>query len=143
MIRLAALDPGAAGFSDLLAESQIEGHRMLMRFAENWENGSNRFGLPGEIVQGAWADKLLVGMCGRNIDPYDNNPRAGRVRHLYVAAQFRRHGIGRVLVSALCEGAEEYFGYLNTNAPSEAHAFYMRLGFVPIEAPNATHRLEL
>lgn len=144
MIRLAAFDPDAAGFSALLAESQSEGHRMLLRLAENWADGSNRFALPGEIMLGAWSGDVLVGVCGRNVEPYDPYPRAGRVRHLYVAQGARRDGVGRALISAICDGAAEHFDYLNTNAPETAFAFYERMGFVRLEGGgHATHRLSL
>ena len=144
MLTLAAFDPGAAGFSALLAESQSEGHRMLLRLAENWANGSNRFLLPGEVIFGVRSGDGLVGVCGRNIDPYDPGPRAGRVRHLYVAQRARRDGVGRALISAICEGAAEHFDYLNTNAPETAFAFYERMGFVPLAGGgHATHRLLL
>lgn len=144
MITLAAFDPGAAGFPALLAESQGEGHRMLLRLAENWANGSNRFLLPGEVVFGALSGDALVGVCGRNVDPYDPGPRAGRVRHLYVARRARRDGVGRALISAVRDGAAEHFDYLNTNAPETAFAFYERMGFVPlVGGGHATHRLLL
>lgn len=144
MIRLAAFDSGAAGFSALLAESQSEGHRMLLRLAENWANGSNRFLRPGEIMLGAWSGDELFGVCGRNVDPYDPGPRAGRVRHLYVAQSARRDGIGRALISAIRKDAAEHFDYLNTNAPETAFAFYERMGFVRLEGGgHATHRLSL
>lgn len=144
MLTLAAFDPGAAGFSALLAESQGEGHRMLLRLAENWANGSNLFVLPGEVIFGAWSGDTLVGVCGRNVDPYDHGPRAGRVRHLYVAQSARRDGVGRALIAAICEGAAEHFDYLNTNAPETAFAFYERMGFVPLAGGgHATHRLML
>lgn len=144
MLTLAAFDPGAAGFSSLLAESQSEGHRMVLRLAENWANGANRFALPGEIMLGAWSGDVLVGVCGRNVDPYDPHPRAGRVRHLYVAQRARRDGVGRALIAAICEGAAAHFDYLNTNAPETAFAFYERMGFVRLEGGgHATHRLML
>ena len=116
---------------------------MLTRFAENWRNGSNRFNRSGERIFGAYDNTILIGLCGRNLDPYDPDPRAGRVRHLYVAARFRRHGTGRLLVERVVDGAAQWFDYLNTNSPPEAAAFYERLGFRPISADRITHRLVL
>ncbi|MBO9587274.1 GNAT family N-acetyltransferase [Devosia sp.] len=117
---------------------------MVLRLAENWANGSNRFIRPGEIMLGAWSGDVLVGACGRNVDPYDPHPRAGRVRHLYVAQRARRDGVGRALILAIGEGASEHFDYLNTNAPETAFAFYERVGFVRLErGGHATHRLML
>ena len=143
-MKLAAFDPSVAGFSALLAESRGEGHRMLLRCAENWADGSNRFVRPGEIILGAWSGNALVGVCGRNIDPYDPGPRAGRVRHLYVAHEARQDGVGRLLISAIRDGAARHFDYLNTNAPETAFGFYERMGFVRLDnASYATHRLML
>ncbi|MDB5528963.1 MAG: GCN5-related N-acetyltransferase [Devosia sp.] len=102
---------------------------MLLRLEENWRSGANRFDRPGELILGAWRDGRMLGICGRNIDPYDGTARAGRVRHLYVDPAGRRQGIGRMLIDAISEGAAEYFDYLNTNAPEGAFAFYEQLGF--------------
>jgi GNAT superfamily N-acetyltransferase len=144
MLTLAAFEPSAAGFSALLDESQSEGHRMLLRLAENWASGANRFLLPVEIMLGAWSGDVLVGVCGRNVDPYDPHSWAGRVRHLYVAQKARRDGVGRALIAAICVDAAEHFDYLNTNAPETAFAFYERMGFVRLEGGgHATHRLML
>lgn len=143
MLRLAPLTPGSAGFNLLLAESQREGHRMLTRFSENWQSGANRFDGPGEMMLGAWHDGRLVGAAGRNIDPYEGNPRAGRVRHLFVAADERRGGVGRQLILAIVSEVTEWFDYLNTNAPAKAFVFYESLGFVRHDAERITHRLML
>jgi GNAT superfamily N-acetyltransferase len=144
MLILAPVTPDDPGFDALLAQSLAEGHRMLMRFAENWRAGANRFTRPGELILGATSDGILTGICGRNIDPYDPAPRAGRVRHLYVAPSSRRDGVGRLLIDAIRADASQYFDYLNTNAPPTAFAFYERLGFQPLpDTCHITHRLPL
>jgi GNAT superfamily N-acetyltransferase len=116
---------------------------MLDRFADHWRNGSNRFDQPGEIILGAYIDRELIGICGRNRDPFDPHPRAGRVRHLYVAVAHRRTVVAHALIDAIVDGAAEWFDYLNTNCPPEAAPFYERLGFMPIAADRITHRLDL
>ncbi|WP_240230150.1 GNAT family N-acetyltransferase [Devosia lacusdianchii] len=142
MFALAPVIPDVAGFDDLLQESLAEGHRMLLRFDESWRSGSNRFERPGETVLGLLDDRVLVGICGRNIDPYDINPRAGRVRHLYVGQSVRRRGAGRLLIAAILDGAATHFDYLNTNAPDTAFAFYERLGFAHLPGvDHVTHRI--
>jgi GNAT superfamily N-acetyltransferase len=139
---LAPLSPDTPGFDRLRAESVSEGHRMLRRFAENWCAGSNRFDRPGETMLGLLADGILVGTCGRNIDPYDAHPRAGRVRHLYVGQSGRRQGAGTRLIAAILDDAAPYFDYLNTNAPETAFAFYERQGFVRLlGVEHVTHRI--
>lgn len=144
MLTLAPITPEDPGFAALLEQSLAEDHRMLLRFAENWHSGANRFTRPGELILGATSDGVLVGICGRNIDPYDPAPRAGRVRHLYVHPESRRDGAGRLLIDAICTNASQHFDYLNTNAPPGAFAFYERLGFQPLpDTPQITHRLPL
>lgn len=143
MLRLAGVTPATPGFDLLLAESAGEGFGMLRRFAENWQSGANRFDRPGEAIFGAWREDRLLGMCGRNRDPYDKHPRAGRVRHLYVSASERQAGTGRLLIAAVIDGAAPWFDYLNTNCPPEAAPFYERLGFQPADVEHVTHRLAL
>lgn len=142
-LRLGDVTPDVPGFDALRLECDREGHRMLARFAESWRDGSNRLDRPGERAVGAYWNGQLVGLCGRNRDPYDEFARAGRVRHLYVGATHRRTGIGRALVEHIIDGADEWFDYLNTNCPPEAAAFYERLGFAPIAGARVTHRFLL
>ena len=143
MLTLGDVTPDSPGFDQLRAECSAAGHHMLERFERGWRDGSNRFDQPGERVVGAFLDGQLVGLCGRNRDLFDPTPRAGRVRHLYVAAAHRRAGIGPRLIASVVEGAGAWFDHLNTNSPPEAAAFYERLGFSPVAAPRITHRLPL
>ncbi|WP_375451566.1 GNAT family N-acetyltransferase [uncultured Devosia sp.] len=143
-ITIIPLTPDTPTFPTLLAQSLAEGHRMLARFEQNWRSGANRFDRPGELVLGAIAHGTLLGMCGRNIDPYDATPGAGRVRHLYVTPQARRLGLGRLLIETICADAATHFEYLNTNAPPDAFGFYERLGFSSLPGiAHVTHRRRL
>jgi GNAT superfamily N-acetyltransferase len=144
MREIIPITPEAVGYEELLEESAAEGHRMLVRLAGNWQSGRNRFARPGEMLMGAFRDGKLAGVCGLSIDPYFDDPRAGRVRHLYVSQSSRKLGIGRNLVRCILEGAAISFDYLNVRAPREAFGFYERLGFVPVEdEETVTHRLSL
>lgn len=117
---------------------------MLLRFAENWRGRRNRFDRPGELMLGLWADGILIGVCGRNIDPNDTHLRAGRVRHLYVGQSGRCQGAGTRLIAAILHNAAPHFDYLNTNAPETAFAFYERQGFVRLlDVEHVTHRIVL
>jgi GNAT superfamily N-acetyltransferase len=41
-------------------------------------------------------------VCGLNADPFSQQPRAGRIRHLYIGERHRRQGIGhQLLVSVI------------------------------------------
>lgn len=142
MLRISPITPETDGFELLLQESVAEGHRMLHRLQENWLSGLNRFDGPGEILVGSIDGNRLTGVCGRNIDPFAGNAAAGRVRHLYVAADYRNTGVGTQLIRYIAHDAGNFFQYLNTRAPAQAFEFYEQLGFSPVlENSTVTHRL--
>lgn len=106
--------------------------------------GVNRFDLPGERLMLARAGGRLVGVGGLNRDPYAQAPDVGRLRHLYVLRDSRRGGVGTLLVRSILQGAEAHFSLIRLRTDSaDAAAFYTRLGFRPVEAPDATHALPL
>ena len=141
-MEIVPITPAFDGFDALREASIGEGQRMLVRLQENWISGLNRFERPGEILAGAIVDGTLAGVCGRNIDPFAGNAAAGRVRHLYVAPDHRGRDIGSQLVRFIVRDAADFFRFLNTRAPSQAFAFYERLGFSPVlENSTVTHRL--
>jgi GNAT superfamily N-acetyltransferase len=140
---LKRLDPEIEEFRTFAEKSRLEGYRMLVRLLEGWESGS-RFRRRGEMLLAAWRGAELAGVCGLNVDPYVDCRREGRVRHLYVGAAHRRHGIGRLLVGAVIDRARRHFAVLNVRAPEEAFPFYAALGFRQLEGEEyATHRLVL
>jgi len=144
MHELCPASPDTDGYDALVRESLLEGHEILRRLEENWRNGTNTFSRPGEILLGVLSGSALIGICGRNIDPYDSNARVGRVRHLYVGKAHRKQGIGRLLVEAIARDAVPFFDHLNARAPREAFSFYESLGFERITGePTVTHRLAL
>lgn len=139
---LRRLRPSAPAFDALKEESRLEGYWMLVRLADGWASGSNKFLKRGEALYGAWHGRSLAGVCGLNIDPYVDGRDQGRVRHLFVGAAHRRKGIGRMLVEAVIDRARQYFAALNTRAPREAFPFYEGLGFQRVEGEDfATHRM--
>lgn len=136
--------PDIDGYGALLQESLSEGHAMLRRLEENWRNGTSTFSRPGETLLCALHGSTLAGICGRNVDPYAQDEKAGRVRHLYVRRDHRGRGVGRLLVQAVILDAGRHFGHLNVRAPHEAFRFYERLGFRRVENdPTVTHRLHV
>jgi GNAT superfamily N-acetyltransferase len=144
MFSFQSITPAIDGYDALLQESLSEGHAMLQRLRENWLNGTNRFSKAGEMLIGAFDGANLIGICGRNIDPYVEDSRTGRVRHLYVVRNARCHGAGRLLIDAIIDDAASFFDCLNARAPQTAFAFYECLGFTRVENdPFVTHRLSL
>ncbi|MGX8012575.1 GNAT family N-acetyltransferase [Mesorhizobium sp. ORM8.1] len=136
------LRPTAPAFDRLKDESRLEGYWMLVRLADGWASGRNKFLKRGEALFGAWHGRELAGVCGLNIDPYVEARDQGRVRHLFVSAPHRRAGVGRMLVGTVIDRARRYFTVLNSRAPPEAFEFYERLGFQRVEGEEfVTHRL--
>lgn len=141
---IAKMTPDQKGFLALKTESMASGFNLLRRLEENWLNGQNRFDKPEEKLFGFYADDSLIAVCGLNQDPYTSSVRAGRLRHLYVGIEWRKRQIGSALLSALLEGSNDWFNFINTNAPESAHAFYKRAGFIQItDTDKVTHRLYL
>ena len=140
--RITRLRPTTRAFDALKDESRLEGSWMLVRLADGWASGRNKFLKRGEALFGAWHGRELAGVCGLNIDPYFDGRGQGRVRHLFVSAPHRRAGVGRMLVETVIDRARRYFAVLNTRAPPEAFVFYERLGFQRVEGEEfVTHRM--
>ena len=129
----------------LVAESERQGFRFVRRLVEEWRSGANRFDRPGEVLFAARSGDDVIGVCGLNVDPYAQDPRTGRVRHLYVLALHRRAGVGEQLVADIIEMARSRFSRLHLHTTSTAAArLYERLGFRPTPgAPHHSHALEL
>ncbi len=138
----------SAGDTPLLAElkeeSGNEGYSFVDRAIEEWRIGVNRFDRPGEGFFVADADAGTVGMCGLSHDPYLNDSTVGRLRHLYVAPEMRRHGFGRSLVLACLELAGKHFERVRLRTLElDASAFYEIMGFKLVDEPDATHSIDL
>jgi GNAT superfamily N-acetyltransferase len=131
--------------ADLVAESEAAGLALVRRLVDDWDSGANRFDRTGEALFAAILDGRVVGVCGLNVDPYTTAARVGRVRHLYVASDCRRRGLGARLVAAVVEAAASHFDRLRLRTHGETAArFYKVLGFRPCsEGPDCTHVLEL
>lgn len=144
-VQLRPITPGAAGFAALEDESLRDGFKMLHRLAQGWGSDSaHRFDRPGEMLAGAFQGERLVGIAGRSMDPYERDPRIGRVRHVYVAQDLRGMGIGRLLVDNIRRDAGHHFTRLKLRAPPQAFGFYEHLGFMRVEgAETVTHHLVL
>lgn len=128
----------------LIEESEAAGFHFLAWLRDDWQSGANRFDRPGEAFFVARVDGVLAGVCGLNRNPFGAGGDEGRVRRLYVAESFRRAGVGRALLQAVCAAATGHFRDLTVRAPHpDAARFYESLGFVPVDEPHNTHRLPL
>ncbi len=134
-----------AALAALIAEGGQSGSRFVGRLATEWDSGANRFDKPGEALFVARVDGQPVGVCGLNVDPYTDERRVGRVRHLYVMEVYRRHGIGRRLLADVVAAARGPFDRLRLRTTNpEAGRFYEAMGFAPCpEEPDSSHALDL
>ena len=131
-------------FAEMLAESEASGYQFLRRVIDEWERGVNLFARSGEALLIAEMSCRWVGVCGLSIDPYLEDPRVGRVRNVYVLADYRRTGIGRRLVEEAIARAHGNFDVLRLRGEEQGPArLYESLGFRTCRGiPNCTHILE-
>jgi len=143
-VELRRLDAIDDQIMPLMVEAERDGHRFVRRLNDNWLSGRNRFDKPGEFLLGAYANNRLVAIGGLNRDPYAQSDDVGRLRHLYVRADSRRLGVGRLLVRQIVIEAAKTFSVLRLRtATADAAAFYERLGFATTGDDTATHIVRL
>jgi GNAT superfamily N-acetyltransferase len=142
MIQIQKIALPVTGMEQLHAEAKEDGYDFIDTLVDEWANGTNRFNGPGEILCGHLEEGVLVAVGGLTIDPFITEPHAGRIRRLYVCSAWRNKGIGRSLVSTLIEEARKNFRYVRLRAENGSAArLYERMGFTPINNPDATHTL--
>jgi GNAT superfamily N-acetyltransferase len=129
---------------ELVKASLTEGHGLVRTTLNDWAVGANRFDQPGEAFFLALLDDEIVGICELNIDPYSDDMKLGRIRHLYVFPAHRRQRIGLRLVQACLAVAGDGFerGRLRTSDPVAAR-FYESIGFEVSDEEYATHSMML
>ncbi len=98
-------------FSHLVDESLSQGFRFVARLIQEYRCGLNCFDQSGEVLFTASVEGAVVGIGGLNRDTYFNDPKVGRLRHLYVESGWRRHGVGRLLVTQLIHEANQHYHY--------------------------------
>jgi ribosomal protein S18 acetylase RimI-like enzyme len=129
---------------ELLKASLAEGFHMVQLLIDGWSNNTNRFDKPGEAFFIAETDGKIVGMGGRNIDPYVNDEAVLRVRRVYVLPAFRRHGIAVQLLRKILDIPAGLFTRFTLHAENPAASkLYESLGFSPTGEEQTTHQLFL
>lgn len=132
--------------SHLVIESRENGFRFLGRLVQDYKDGTNAFNQNGEALFGVYnRQDELIAIGGLNIDPFSNNQEIGRLRRFYVAKEYRRHGIGTILLNAIMTQAKNHFKVLVLHTDThEADQFYSSYGFHKNSPyPNSTHFLSL
>ena len=131
--------------SKLVEESEAEGYRFLRRLVEQYEDGTNTFDKPGEILYGVQNHKgRLIAIGGLNRDPYTDKEGIGRLRRFYISPEERREGIGTRLLNKIIEHGQEHFSEIVVRTDSSsADAFYRANGFSgDLGLPDATHSIK-
>jgi GNAT superfamily N-acetyltransferase len=125
---------------NLVTEAQSEGFGFVKRTIFEWKSGLNDFSKKGEILFGIFLSDLCIGLGGLNVDPYIDNPRIGRVRHVYISRKYRRKGLGSLLLNKIIYKSADHFELLRlyTDNPI-ASAFYESLGFKQSFGVKVTH----
>jgi GNAT superfamily N-acetyltransferase len=142
MITIQKIELPLAGMEYLQSEAKAEGYGFIETLVEQWASAENRFDAPGEILCGHLDQGLLVAVGALNIDPFARSTEIGRLRKIYVRPAWRNKGVGRALVTTLVEEARTHFRYVRLRAENaNAARLYERIGFAPVESPDATHIL--
>ncbi|QKE75682.1 GNAT family N-acetyltransferase [Arthrobacter citreus] len=130
----------------LVKESKDEGFRMVERLVNDYKNGTNTFNNLGEVLFGVFNEKgELVAVGGLNKDPFSNKQYIGRLRRFYVSKEYRRNGIGSLLLKRIINEAKKYYKVLVLHTNTEqADKFYTSLGFSKENRfLNSTHCLNM
>ena len=130
----------------LMQQSKEEGFRFVERLVKEYESGTNTFNDCGEVLLGVFNEKgETVAIGGLNKDPFSIDPSIGRLRRFYVSNEYRRTGVGSLLVKRIMNEAKEYYKLLVLHTDTEQGAdFYRSIGFLKGSLyPNSTHYMEL
>ncbi|MCH7320444.1 GNAT family N-acetyltransferase [Solibacillus sp. MA9] len=132
--------------NQLVKESKEEGFRFLERLVNDYKKGTNNFNKPGESLYGVFNKEGVLIAIGRlNIDPFSNQQKIGRLRRFYVTRDYRRNGLGRLLLKKIICDAKNYYKVLVLHTDTEqADKFYTSFGFLKENRyPKSTHCLNL
>ncbi|MDP7989098.1 GNAT family N-acetyltransferase [Bacillus sp. MHSD_36] len=115
----------------LVQESKEEGFNFLIKLKSEYKNKTNTFNKTGECLYGIFRGEKLIGIGGLNEDPYSENNKIGRLRRFYISKDYRRIGLGNLLLKQLLSHAEKYFKVVVLHTDTkQGDAFYIANGFV-------------
>ncbi|MGE6598261.1 GNAT family N-acetyltransferase [Bacillus proteolyticus] len=129
----------------LVQESKDEGFNFLIKLISEYENKINTFNKTGECLYGIFQGGRLIGIGGINENLYTEDNKIGRLRRFYIAKEYRRKGLGRLLLVRILSDAKKYFTIVVLNTDTEqGDKFYTSSGFVKgTKYVGASHYLNL
>ncbi|MGE1053145.1 GNAT family N-acetyltransferase, partial [Bacillus sp. GFa4/2] len=103
----------------------------LIRLINGYKNKVNVFNKTGECLYGIFQGDMLIGVGGLNEDPYTKDNKIGRLRRFYISRDYRRLGLGNLLLNQLLCHAEKYFEVIVLHTDTkQGDVFYTANGFV-------------
>ncbi|WP_020395976.1 GNAT family N-acetyltransferase [Thiolinea disciformis] len=127
-------------FEMLSQANEREGFHFLKRLKQEFVSGVNCFDKEGEILCGVYQNEQLIALEGINTWLYQDNS-VGRLRRFYVLPDYRKQGIGRLLLTHLENAASSHFEtlYLYTDTVSAAQ-FYQACGYEACDEAEANFK---
>ena len=117
----------------LFKKVQEEGFNFLIKLINEYESKRNTFSKTGECLYGIFRGDTLIGIGGLNQDPYTKVNKIGRLRRFYISKDYRRIGLGKLLLKKLLRHAEKYFHVVVLHSDTkQGDEFYSANGFVKI-----------
>ena len=115
----------------VVKQSKEDGFCFVERLINDYKNGSNTFNQFGEGLFGVFNEEgVLVAIGGLNKDPFSNGQYIGRLRRFYVDKEYRRSGIGSLLVKKIINEAKRFYKILVLHTDTDqADQFYSSIGF--------------
>ncbi|WP_426949946.1 GNAT family N-acetyltransferase [Bacillus mycoides] len=114
----------------LVQESKDEGFNFLIKLISEYENKINTFNKTGECLYGIFQGERLIGIGGINENLYTEDNKIGRLRRFYIAKDYRRKGLGRLLLGRILSDAKIYFTIVVLHTDTEqGDQFYTSSGF--------------
>ncbi|MBE7150976.1 GNAT family N-acetyltransferase [Bacillus mycoides] len=115
----------------LVQESKEDGFNFLIKLINEYESKRNTFSKTGECLYGIFRGDMLIGIGGLNQDPYTKDNKVSRLRRFYISKDFRRMGLGKLLLKKLLRHAEKYFHVVVLHSDTkQGDEFYSANGFV-------------
>ncbi|MED0905772.1 GNAT family N-acetyltransferase [Bacillus nitratireducens] len=110
----------------LIEESTKERFNFLIKLINEYESKRNIFSKTGECLYGIFRGDTLIGIQ----DPYTKDNKIGRLRRFYIAKDYRRKGLGRLLLGRILSDAKIYFTIVVLHTDTEqGDQFYTSSGF--------------
>lgn len=127
-------------FGEFQGEAAAEGFDTITVLRDEWIVGSQRFERQGEALFLATVDGIEAGIGGITQDFVEAS--CLRMRRFYVRPGYRRLGIGRKIALRILDQARPLNRQIVLHADGRsAEAFWLTLGFVPVDRPHTTHIL--